>query len=128
MVARLTLPSGSQYAFDPTAAQFGWRELLKPWDEYFGRRVHHIYQITVLESFNSIKQLATGESSMSPDSSMSPLRVKQDATTELIKVFRNRKGGLRAILKLSESQFKEAMRNLTNAMEESARKLYTTSK
>lgn len=128
MVARLTLPSGSQYAFDPTAAQFGWREYLAPWDEYFGRRVHQIDEITVLESLNSTQQLATGESSMSPDRFMSPVRIKQDATTELINVFRNRKGGLRAIPKLSDNQFEEAKRDLTNAMEESVQKWTTTSK
>lgn len=38
-VCRLTTSSGLQFAFDPTAAQFGWQEHLAPWDVYEKQRV-----------------------------------------------------------------------------------------
>lgn len=115
VIVRLTLPSGLQYSFDPSAAQFGWKEYLAPWDEYARRRIHHIDLASVFRSESDIQV---------PRES----RAKERAAAELIKVVRARKGGLRAILKLSDGQFEEAKKDLARTMEQSVQDVIKLSK
>lgn len=42
-IAVLSTASGLEFAFDPTAAQFGWKEHLAPWALYRERRVDLLY-------------------------------------------------------------------------------------
>ncbi|KAL1866858.1 hypothetical protein Daus18300_006561 [Diaporthe australafricana] len=42
-IAVLSTASGLEFAFDPTAAQFGWKEYLSPWSVYRERRVDLLY-------------------------------------------------------------------------------------
>ncbi|KAK3942826.1 hypothetical protein QBC46DRAFT_339077 [Diplogelasinospora grovesii] len=41
-ISLLTLPSGTQVVFDPSAAQYGWREHVAPWDAYQHHRIYDI--------------------------------------------------------------------------------------
>lgn len=73
---RITLPNGLQFAFDPTASQYGWMETLAPWDEYLKYRAHHgVYDAMDMEpisvSLQEIEALARSGPSLS---SSSPLR------------------------------------------------------
>lgn len=40
-VLRITLPCGLQFAFDPTAIQYGWLETIAPWSAYIQHRAHN---------------------------------------------------------------------------------------
>ncbi|KAK0616441.1 hypothetical protein B0T14DRAFT_246877 [Immersiella caudata] len=40
-IIRATLPVGIRVFIDHTAAQFGWNEVMAPWDKYQQHRVHH---------------------------------------------------------------------------------------
>lgn len=47
---RITLPCGLQFAFDPTASQYGWVEILAPWDDYLECRAHHgVYDVITMK-------------------------------------------------------------------------------
>lgn len=48
IVVRLTLRCGLQFAFDPTAAQYGWREVLSPWESYKTHRMRLIVSASTL--------------------------------------------------------------------------------
>lgn len=48
-VGLLTTQSGQQFAFDPTAAQFGWKKNLAPWEPYRRRRVDKEYGVDACE-------------------------------------------------------------------------------
>lgn len=125
-VLRLTLPLGVQYVFDPSAAQFGWKEYLAPWDEYARRRIHLIEQAAMLETLvdTLVREAAITKPPGFPSIS---LRAKEGAAAELVNVLRARKGGRRAMLKLSDSQFEEAKKDLVKAMEESIQRLTKSS-
>ncbi|TPX14432.1 uncharacterized protein E0L32_005396 [Thyridium curvatum] len=43
---RLTTESGIELAFDPTGAQFGWSEVITPWEAYESHRVQQIISAT----------------------------------------------------------------------------------
>lgn len=127
VIVRLTLPSGLQYAFDPTAAQFGWKEYLAPWDEYARRRIHLIDLAAAFEPPGDTK--APHEDHTKPPE-FDPVffRTKERAAAEIIKVVRARKGGLRAILKLSDGQFEEAKKELAETLEKSVQEVIKLSK
>lgn len=56
---RITLPCGLQFAFDPTAGQYGWKELLCPWDAYLKHRAHNgIRGVIIKEPTNITGQKA----------------------------------------------------------------------
>lgn len=119
-VARLTLTSGFRYVLDPSAAQFGREECLAPWDEYARRRIHHLDEV-VDDTQGHANDLAEA-------SSQGYGLAKKHVTEELVNVLRARKGGLRALLKLSGGRFEKAKTDLVNTMEESLVKLEKTSK
>ncbi|KAI0131831.1 hypothetical protein BJ170DRAFT_611494 [Xylariales sp. AK1849] len=48
IVVRGTLASGRLVAFDPTGAQFGWDEIIMPWERY-AQRVRLIYSIDTIK-------------------------------------------------------------------------------
>lgn len=100
MAARLTMPSGTQYAFDPTAAHSGWKEYWAPWDEYARRRIHRIDENVPLEHISDT-QVPVVESALRSDTDPEVDRARDASAAKLVKVLRARKGGLRAILKLS---------------------------
>lgn len=54
-VGLLTTQSELQFAFDPTAAQFGWHENLAPWEHYRRRRVDTEYSVGVCESLDDLR-------------------------------------------------------------------------
>ncbi|KAK7748421.1 hypothetical protein SLS62_008577 [Diatrype stigma] len=55
-ILRLTLPSGRQFALDPSAAQYGWHENLAPWEQYHQHRVDAISRIEMLEPFEGFRR------------------------------------------------------------------------
>lgn len=126
VIVRLTLPSGLQYAFDPTAAQFGWKEYLAPWDEYARRRIHLIDMIGMFKPPSDTKVPNEGYVK-TPGFQPMFFRAKERAAAEAIKVVRARKGGLRAILKLSDGQFEEAKKDLSKTMEQSIQEVIKSS-
>lgn len=46
---RITLPCGLQFAFDPTAAQYGWKEIIAPWEAYLKHRAHNSIRDVVIK-------------------------------------------------------------------------------
>lgn len=48
VAVRFTLRCGLQFAFDPTGAQIGWREVLSPWNSYQAHRVRLLTSETPL--------------------------------------------------------------------------------
>lgn len=118
----MTLPSGLQYVFDPSAAQFGWKEYLAPWDEYARRRVHLIDMVNVIEP-PSDTQRPKGDNANPLGFHPGFYQAKKHVAAELVEVVRSRKGGLRALLKLSDGQFDEAKKKLAKDMEDSVRNL-----
>lgn len=121
-VTRLNLSSGTRYAFDPTTAQFGWKEYLAPWDEYACRRTHRIDEIVPLEKVNDT-QVPVLESELRSGTDPEVDRAKDVAAAELVKVLRARKGGLQAVVKLSGGRFEEVKKDSAKTMEDFVRKL-----
>ncbi|KAK2607513.1 hypothetical protein N8I77_006179 [Diaporthe amygdali] len=120
LAARLTLPSGAQYAFDPSAAQFGWKDCLAPWAEYARCRIHHIENVTVLDPLDGTRVPAKDR--VKPSDIIRRFDwAKEYVAEELVSILRARKGGLRALLKLSDGQFETARRDLADAMEDFVR-------
>lgn len=67
---RITLPSGKQFAFDPTAVQFGWRETLSPWESFLEHRAHNgVREMAVIEPMadGKAKRTALRASQFSPN-------------------------------------------------------------
>ncbi|KAL1877012.1 hypothetical protein Daus18300_002621 [Diaporthe australafricana] len=116
-VARLTLPSGSRYVLDPSAAQFGWEESLAPWDEYARRRIHQIDDIAILQPHGEAQGRIIDPKEVAPEF-QGYTSAKEHVAAELVKILRARKGGIRALLKLSDGQFEKAKRDLVSTMEE----------
>ncbi|KAG6360357.1 hypothetical protein INS49_011415 [Diaporthe citri] len=73
-------------------------------------------------------QAPNEESTRPPEFHPDVFGAKQRAAAELIKAVRARKGGLRAILKLSDGQFEEAKKDLAKTMEQSVREVIKSSK
>ncbi|KAJ0125199.1 uncharacterized protein J7T55_006544 [Diaporthe amygdali] len=120
LAARLTLPSGAQYAFDPSAAQFGWKDCLAPWAEYARCRIHHIENVTVLDPLDGTRVPAKDR--VKPSDIIRRFDwAKEYVAEELVSILRARKGGLRALLKLSDGQFETGRKDLADAMEDFVR-------
>ncbi|KAL1868903.1 hypothetical protein Daus18300_005739 [Diaporthe australafricana] len=60
-IAVLSTASGLKFAFDPTAAQFGWKEHLSPWSVYRERRVDLLYDQEVARPLSPSRALTRQE-------------------------------------------------------------------
>lgn len=57
-VVRVTLPSGMQFALDPTGGQYGWQDFICPWPLYKERRIQYIHDLQAVEPLDSEARIA----------------------------------------------------------------------
>lgn len=104
-VSQLTTASGLKFAFDPTAAQFGWKENLAPWDIYEQRRIDLKIPVTPGELYQ-VNENDSRDSCASKE--------MRDMTVRLL-----RDGGFSDILSLSKTKFVDCLQSLERKLAES---------
>lgn len=125
MVSQLTTASGLKFAFDPTAAQFGWKENLAPWDIYEHRRIDFTVPVETAGS-----RSVSGPSTLMNTEALHQVTVgdwREYCVAQEMKDMTVRflgKGGPSGVLALPESEFvkrlQELERHLAKSVADSA--------
>lgn len=119
-VSQLTTASGLKFAFDPTAAQFGWKENLAPWDTYEQRRIEFTVPVETagalsisspskLTNTEALHQITVGD--------WREYCVAQEMTDMTVRLLRGR--GFSDMLELPEAEFVDRLQALERDLAES---------
>lgn len=108
-VALLTTRSGRNFILDPTAAQFGWKEYLAPWETYDPCRIEFL-QLSEVRKVHGRPRTPT-EHTLRPRSEAGrknwTSKVVAENILEIAEATFMEKGGLDRILQLPRVKFEE---------------------
>lgn len=118
-VGLLTTQSELQFAFDPTAAQFGWHENLAPWEHYRRRRVDTEYTVDACEPLR-MQRDRTKHTQMPADPALQQHWKCKCVAEEIVGIADDlfAKVGLRHILDAPDSDFRRYLATFKEDLEQ----------
>ena len=116
-VIRITLKNGDKYILDLTGAQYGWEEIVTPYDMYQQSKIRLIKEIL---PFGGMRQFCKDRAENTGGMAKWNHRADnafETALNDLLKSWQQRNKSLSTLLKLPDDQFKKQQAGLLEMLE-----------